>query len=272
VSVVLPTYQRAPLIGRALASILTQGRDDLEVIVVDDGSTDGTAAVVEGHRDRFPAGALRYIATDRGGAGAARNVGIREARAPFVAFQDSDDEWLPGKLQRQMAAFDRLPDDVGVVYSDMWRVHEDGRRRYHASPTVSDRLVDPERGRYQVLMLGIQSTVIRREHLEALGGFDETMPAFEDLELFVRLSRRTRFHHIRRPLVLYHETDGISADRAAIVSARRRLLELYGDELAEVAPAFLAAQREWLAEREAWLASDASPADGGPTVRSGGRA
>src|SRR5215218_7102231 len=92
VSVVIPTYNRAPLLGRSIRSVLAQCYEDFEVIVVDDGSTDDTAEVVAGFRDAR----VSYVRLARNtGAGAARNVGIRLARGGFLAFQDSDDEWMP---------------------------------------------------------------------------------------------------------------------------------------------------------------------------------
>ena len=111
--------------------------------------------------------------------------------------------------------------EVGVVYSDMERIHRDGTREYHRSPdVVRGRLIDPATGFYQVCKLGIQSTVIRRECLAAVGGFNEEFPALEDLELFVRLSTRFAFHHLPVPLVRYHETDGISQNMPAKLVAR----------------------------------------------------
>lgn len=102
VGVVLPTYNRAPLLGRALRSVLGQSFDDFEVLVIDDGSTDETAGIVAAFGDPR----IRYVQLARNtGAGAARNVGIRMSRGKFPAFQDSDDEWVPSKLARQMSAF-----------------------------------------------------------------------------------------------------------------------------------------------------------------------
>src|SRR5687767_7523259 len=170
VSVVLPTYNRAPLLGRAIRSVLGQSYTDFELIVVDDGSTDGTSGVVAGFRDKR----IRYLPLARNtGAGAARNAGIRVARGKFVAFQDSDDEWLPAKLAKQMSAFERGPAKLGVVYSDMQRVLSDGSTKYFAAPSIfSDRLINPDIRFYQVSNLGIQSAVIRREYLDEVGPFN----------------------------------------------------------------------------------------------------
>ena len=241
VSIVLPTYQRAALLGRSIDSVLAQSWDDFELIVVDDGSTDETGAVLASRGDPR----LRVLRQDvNRGAAAARNAGIGAAAGRFLAFQDSDDEWLPEKLARHMAAFAARGPEIGVVYSDMQRIHSDGGEEYHRSPTIlGDRLLNPETRFYQVCQLGIQATVIRRECFAATGLFNEAFPALEDLELFIRLSRRTRFHHLPEALVRYHETDGLSKDTRSKVVARTLLLELYGRELMDSDPGFVDRER-----------------------------
>lgn len=237
VSIILPTYDRAWCVARSIRSVLCQTYEDFELIVVDDGSTDGTAEVVTGFADAR----IRYLRRERNrGAGAARNLGARHANGRLLAFQDSDDEWLPTKLERHVQVLEASRPEVVLVYSDMQRVYRDGGRRYHHSPTlVPGVLLDPLTRFYQVCRLGIQSTVIRRESFEAVGGFDEAFPVLEDLELFIRLSRRYHFHHLQEPLVLYHETDGLSHDMTAKLVARRRLLRLYWRQLVRDDPMFV---------------------------------
>lgn len=244
VSVVLPTYNRAGLLGRAIRSVLAQSYTDFELLVVDDGSTDETSNVVASFRDQR----IRYISLAHNtGAGAARNAGIRMARGKFLAFQDSDDEWLPSKLAKQMSAFERGSVRLGIVYSDMQRIRGDGTATYFAAPTVtSDRLINPAVWFYQVGNLGVQSTVIKREYLDAAGHFNENLPAFEDLEMFIRLSRRCEFHLLPEPLVRYYDTDGISKDRYAGWLSRKLILRLYYKEILTHSPAFLVYEALWL--------------------------
>jgi glycosyltransferase involved in cell wall biosynthesis len=256
VSVVLPTHDRAALIRRAVESVLAQTFGDLELIVVDDGSRDATAEVVAGIG---PDERLRYLRlTENRGAGAARNAGLAVSRGEFLAFQDSDDEWMPDKLARHMEAFRAAP-DAGVVYSDMQRVLFDGSTRYHPSPPVGPgSIIDADRGFYRVCGLGIQATVIRRSCFDAVGTFNEAFPALEDLELFIRLSRRTRFLHLALPLVRYYESNGLSKNSAAKVTARRLLLELYERELERSDPWFPGRERAELAAAERKLRLRAS--------------
>ena len=112
VSIVIPTYNRAHLVSRAVNSALQQCAPGDEVIVVDDGSTDSTGIVLAEFGER-----IRYIRKENGGAGAARNRGIREARNPLVAFLDSDDEWMPGKIELQRQFMQARP-DVLFCFSD----------------------------------------------------------------------------------------------------------------------------------------------------------
>jgi hypothetical protein len=127
----------------------------------------------------------------------------------------------------------------------MHRILKDGSVRYHASPTVnSGRLINPTTQFYQVYMLGSQSVVIKRECLDATGYFNEELPALEDLELFIRLSKRFDFFRIQEPLVRYYETDGLSKNRHATLLARKLLVKRYCKELLLHAPFFLF--KEWL--------------------------
>lgn len=236
VSVILPTYNRARLLARSLSSVLNQTYSDLEILIVDDGSDDDTEAIVKGSGDAR----IRYVRLGtRSGASRARNVGIGHARGRYIAFQDSDDKWLPAKLERQMRAFELRP-DAAVVYSDMYRALADGRVLYHRSPAiVRGRLINPETRYWQAYMLGMQCAVVKRECLERVGLFDQTLPSFEDLDLFLRLAEREDFVHLHEPLVNYHENAGLSTDRRAELGARRRLVRKYLGVLLRTDPLFV---------------------------------
>jgi glycosyltransferase involved in cell wall biosynthesis len=226
VSVILPTHNRAHLVRCAVDSVLSQHGAELELIVVDDGSTDGTDAVLAAAGDarmsvvRLPA---------RRGAGAARNAGVAVARGEWLAFQDSDDEWLPDHLTDLLAGR-RDEAGVGVVYSDMW-IERGGRRRYFAAPRFTPER-PPTSARalaFGVARIGIQASLIRRSAFDRVGGFDEALPAFEDFELFARLTTCCRFRHVARPTVVYRPTeDGLSHDHRRVAAALEAILRKHG--------------------------------------------
>ena len=177
VSVIIPTYNRAHLIGRAIQSVLNQTYRDFEIIVVDDGSADNTEEVVKSFYDKR----IKYIKHKKNkGAAATRNTGIKAARGKYIAFQDSDDEWLPEKLEKQMKVFENAPAKVGVVYTDMWRIMRNKRKYYFSSPMITpeDGIIYKQALDYKVMNIGIQTALIKREVFEKVGMFDEKFPRF----------------------------------------------------------------------------------------------
>jgi glycosyltransferase involved in cell wall biosynthesis len=232
VSVVLPTRNRARTLEQAISSVLDQTLRDLELIVVDDHSTDDTDAILARY---LTDSRVRVVGAVRHGCAAARNVGVTMARGRYIAFQDSDDEWLPRKLEKSIAALEADP-EAGVFYTDLVGVNGEGHIGRFLSPNdlrlgvlINERTLD-----YQVYGVGIQSAVIRRECFDEVGLFDERMRRFIDLDLFIRLADRYRFLHCREPLVRYARTehkDRITNDTQALVDARRRLLDKYRDRL-----------------------------------------
>ena len=184
VSVVIPTRDRLGLVPEAVASVLDQTMGDLELVVVDDGSSDGTARAL---RERFRDDRLRVVVQEPLGVSAARNRGVRETSGEWVAFLDSDDRWLPRKLERQLAALARSPGHPACYTEEIWYRH--GRwanpRKVHAkrSGWIFDRCL-------ALCIISPSSILIRRDVLEELGGFDESLPACEDYDLWLRLSAR----------------------------------------------------------------------------------
>lgn len=223
VSVIIPTYNREHLISRSIESVLNQTYKDFEVIIVDDASTDNTEELIT---KKYPD--VIYIKHDiNRGAAAARNTGLNVVRGKYIAFHDSDDEWLPEKLEKQMVIFEKFP-EVGIVYTDMLRISEDGRMDYWNSPSIqSNTLINEKTLDYQVTGIGIQSTVILKECIEYVGFFDDKLPRLIDLELFIRLSKYFKFYHLREPLVKYYENDGISTNIIAGYTARIYLLNKF---------------------------------------------
>jgi glycosyltransferase involved in cell wall biosynthesis len=182
VSVVIATYQRAALVQEAIASVLDQTRRDFELVVVDDGSTDGTSEIV---RRRFGGDPrVRVHTKANGGTASARNAGIDAAAAPVVAFLDSDDLWLPDYLDSQLAALDREPGVAMVLcdarYEGDWEYGADtvfGRRGFRAPLSLDDVC----NGAWALPSCMVARTAVMR----ALR-FDETYRVIEDTELLFR--------------------------------------------------------------------------------------
>lgn len=180
-SVVIPTYNRSGLVGEAVASVLDGGFDDVEVIVVDDGSTDSTPEVVaELGRDLR----VRSVTVGRMGAGAARNVGIAMSRGEWVAFLDSDDLWEPGYLEAVDAVAEDAPDSTVALHTASRVVDlATGAELYTTVPSEVER---PER---RLLVENfVPSVIARRTTLDRIGGWDPTFRARQDMDLSLRLA------------------------------------------------------------------------------------
>ncbi len=195
-SVIIPTHNRRALLERALASVLAQTAPATELIVVDDGSRDDTAAAVQA---RFPA--VRYLWQPNRGVSAARNRGIAAARCEWLAFLDSDDEWLPHKLERQCAALARAPDFAVCHTDEVWirggrRVN--ARRRHAKSGGHIFRRCLP------LCVISPSSVLIHRRVIDAVGAFDESLSACEDYELWLRVCAHYPVLFLAEPLIVKH--------------------------------------------------------------------
>jgi glycosyltransferase involved in cell wall biosynthesis len=225
VSIILPTFNRAATLGRAVESVFEQTFEDWELIIVDDRSSDETERVLAAYAGHEK---VRLISQLQSGCAVARNLGVSVSRGRYLAFQDSDDEWTSDKLARAVAALDGTGPEVGLCYSDMLRVQTDGSIVYFGAPDVHrQKIISEETLDFLALGIGIQAAVIKRECFERVGLFDEALPRFIDLDLFIRLSEHFDFIHQREPLVSYYACEGISTNTQALVIARRHLLKKY---------------------------------------------
>jgi glycosyltransferase involved in cell wall biosynthesis len=202
VSAIVPAYNAARTIAQTLESALTQTMSDLEVIVVDDGSADATGAVVENIADPR----VQLMSQTNAGVATARNTGIAQARGEWVAFLDSDDIWLPNKLQRQLELMTAMPGCMASQGSAYF-VDDDLR------PLKLRRCVPVENPllsflRFQNLPNAASSWIVRRELLDQIGGFDPELVILEDWEFSLRLARYANPLCIDEPLTLYRVHPG----------------------------------------------------------------
>jgi glycosyltransferase involved in cell wall biosynthesis len=196
VSVVIPAWERASWIGETLDSVLGQTRAPDEVIVVDDGSVDDTAAVAAAH----PL-APRVLTIPHAGVGMARNRGIEAARGDLVAFLDSDDLWLPEKLDRHVPVFE-VPNSpsVSCTHYDVWDLSAEGwaqvETRRHPGPLDVASLLEMNR-------VGTLTVIAKRAELLAVGGFHEGFMRGSDYELWLRLAERAPIHVLDEVLAVH---------------------------------------------------------------------
>lgn len=196
ISVIIPTFNRAQLVGKAIASAINQTYKHTEIIVVDDGSSDGTQDVVASFGD-----SVKYVFKPNEGVASARNLGIKISTGDLVAFLDSDDEWLPEKLEKQLAYLNNHP-DYGMVLCDYYfkdsnhKITGKSDRRKNirqdgdilADVLLATSLVPP-------------TVLVKRKVLEDVGCFDENLKTAEDLDLHLRIAEKYKIGLLCEPLV-----------------------------------------------------------------------
>ena len=197
VSVIIPTYNRAEYVAQAVESVLNQTYSEIETIVVDDGSTDSTPEVLRKYQDQ-----INYIYQERGERSKARNEGFRHSKGDCIAFLDSDDVWLPTKIEKQVGALNEQP-DVGLIYTGVQFIDTNG------GPCAGKLCWDEpvRKVLYEDLMThnvitgSLSAIMVRRACLDRVGLFDESMNICEDLDLYRRIARYYKFVKIDIPLV-----------------------------------------------------------------------
>jgi glycosyltransferase involved in cell wall biosynthesis len=211
ISVILPVHNRADVLPRAIGSVLQQELSDFELIVVDDGSSDRSAAVAQAFRDDR----IHLIRLDRNrGGNVARNVGIGAARAPLIAFLDSDDRYLPGKLAWVTAEFERRP-WLDLLVDSFIKVQPPGARKpeiVRRNPVIADR----EQFRIALftrrLWKATPAISVRREVALEAGAFDETLRRLQDFDFLIRVSKFANCASTDEVLwVKYWDANAISA-------------------------------------------------------------
>ena len=234
VSVILSTYNREEYLPRAIDSVLSQDYRELELIVVDDGSTDHTRQVVESYKDSR----IRYMRTPvNKGVAAARNAGIRRAKGELIAFQDSDDVWRQGKLTKQVETLEKASENVAMVYCIMTRINKD--ETYRLLPDENILKQERQGNLFERLLrgnfIGAPTICVRRAVLtgsDGVGVFDTMMPNLEDYELLLRIAKKYQVAYIDEVLIdTYLLGDSTNSNLLNGVISNCMILEKYKDDM-----------------------------------------
>lgn len=207
ISIIIPTYNRSELLVRAVESVLSQAFEDFELIIVDDGSTDNTREMVQKLVKKDSR--IKYIYQENsGGAAKPKNVGIKSSQGDYIAILDSDDEWLPQKLEKQLDVFEKSDNpNLSFVTCNALVIGEKKIEKYN--------ITKPKNPQREILMrdyLGSGSGMIyKREVFDAVGGFDESLKSGQDWEMRIRLLEKYDFEIVDDYLIKYYlHEDNIS--------------------------------------------------------------
>lgn len=195
VSIIIPTYNRPAFTKKAVGSVLAQTFRDFELIVVDDGSTDGTTEAVEGFSDER----LRVHHMNNRGPGPARNAGIELASAQYIAFLDSDDAWVPEKLQRQLDAMNDRPEYTLSHTEEVWYK---GTRLVKPQRVHRKREGDLFQWSLKLCSISMSTVIVKRELFAEVGTFDPGLEVCEDYDLWLRVTARHRVLLVDAPLTI----------------------------------------------------------------------
>lgn len=231
IAVVIPTYNRATLLMRAVRSVLNQSIEASEIIVVDDGSKDKTADIISEAAKQDPR-IKYYLQIEHRGAQAARNRGIKEAKSNWITFLDSDDMWLPHKLEEQLKALKcRHFNRYTVVHGDcIVQKTEEDQSVWHV-PVIHGTDV------YKTLLEHpgplFPTLLVSKKALEKIDCLDEHVPAYQEWDTVIRLSKICQFVHIPKPLFVYclHEGITISKDHTKDIEGYQYILDKYKKDI-----------------------------------------
>jgi len=228
VSVIIPTYNREKMVKNAIRSVLNQTFSDFEIVIIDDASTDNTESVIKSIHDNR----IRYIRHEKNkGGSAARNTGIIEARGEYIALLDSDDVWLKEKLEKQIDVMEKSELRPGVVYSGVNYIDSHGRLKGPVIPffkgNIYSYLLEEN-----IVLGGGSTALIRKDCFDEVGLFDENLPSRQDLDLWIRISRKFNFDYVKVPLVnIRIHKDRITEDLEMKINSRELLFNKIYKEL-----------------------------------------
>lgn len=220
VSVIIPTYNRAAYLSDAIESVLCQTLKDFELIIVDDGSSDKTREIINAYSDQR----IKYLYKENGGAASAMNFGIAKSTGSYIARLDSDDIFLPEKLEIQVNLLNLNP-EYGLVYTQAYNIDEKGNMlglylNNHTCP------LEPLKVLRHFLFPPSQSIMFRKSCMDTIGYFDEDMPIAEDWDFCIRMAQQYKFAYCDEPLVkIRRHSEMITADKIKTSHAILRVMQ-----------------------------------------------
>lgn len=232
VSVIIPTYNRAHLVGRAIESVLNQTYKDFEIIVVDDGSTDNTEEVIKQFQKQDKR--IKYLLHEKNrGGSAARNTGIKAVEGEYITFLDSDDEWLPEKLEKQIIMFQSLEDKIGFVYVGSFIEEQNTGRKMIAKRPFLKKPAHAYKRMLAKNLPGTCSTImVRSDIFTEVGGFDEQLTSQQDWDFSLRVARDYQIVCVPEYLVRrYRQGDQISANLGQTMTGVKAFIGKHHGEL-----------------------------------------
>lgn len=226
ISVVIPTYNRMNSVCNAIDSVLNQTYSNIEIIVVDDGSTDNTANRLEQYGDK-----IKYIKQINGGVSSARNTGIRSSEGEYLAFLDSDDIWYDDKIEKQMKFFQDNEDSIlALVYVDVIRTSGDGKTIESRRPYDRNRIL----GFIDVFIypyLGPSTVLLKTECINKEMAFDESLKTAEDLQFFLEIASKYNIGYLNEVLgEIRHVDDGLSSSTDSYIDNINVVTRFFDDK------------------------------------------
>ena len=224
VSIIMPTYNRADTLPRAIQSVLDQSWLHFELIIIDDGSDDGTEQVVRSFEDNR----VHYIQSDHRGASAARNVGIAQAKYDAIAFLDSDDQWHKDFLTILTNCLTGATPETGVVFCGYWYFSESQKtyRPAECAFVAGDIMEEVIKGNF----IALPAALVKKICFDQCGGFDESLPCRHDWELWIRIARQWQFQYVDKPLLnVYQSQSSISTNYKYLVEGWAPLIKKHLD-------------------------------------------
>lgn len=231
VSVIIPTYNRANMLVPCVESVLAQSYPVNEIIIVDDHSTDDTIKQLNKFKDN-----IIILKTEKqSGAQTARNIGIKSAKSEWIAFLDSDDEWLPNKIEKQISALNNFNyDQWTVVHGDCYikNINSDKKKHWQLESIDGENVYKKLLSKSGTLFPSILTS---KQALEKINYLDENTPSYHEWDTAIRLAKHCRFIHIQEPLFIYNiHKNTISKNSDTSVEGYQYIINKFKDEINEL--------------------------------------